>query len=78
MSLGLNIAINTYSYQEKHGVKQVKTLINNSEPQLDVVVFTDRKIIFSWTIFSLKKTYGMQWSTISIPKRKMTKPKKWA
>jgi len=78
MSLGLNIAINTYSYQEKHGVKQVKTLINNLEPKSVVVVFIDRKIILSWTIFSLKETYGMQWSTISIPKRKMIKPRKWA
>jgi hypothetical protein len=55
MSLGLSIAINTYSYQEKYGIKQVKAWINNSKPQLVVVVFPDRKIIFSWIVFSLIK-----------------------
>jgi hypothetical protein len=39
---------------------------------LVVVVFTNRKIIFSWIVFSSKKTYGMQWSAIFIPKCRMT------
>ncbi len=71
MSLGLGTTINTYSYQEKDGIEQVKAHINNLKPQLVIVVFIDRKIILSWIVFSLKKTYGMQWSAIFIPKRKM-------
>jgi hypothetical protein len=60
MSLELGTTINTYSYQKKDGVEQVKAHINNLKPQLVVVVFTNRKIIFSWIVFSSKKTYGMQ------------------
>jgi hypothetical protein len=60
VSLRLGTTINTYSYQEKDGVEQVKAYINNLEPQLVVVVSKNRKIILSWMVFSSKKTYGMQ------------------
>jgi hypothetical protein len=52
MNLGLGTIVNTYSYREKDGVEQVKAHVNNSEPQLVVVVFTNRKIIHSWIVFS--------------------------
>jgi hypothetical protein len=40
MSLGLGSTINTYSYQEKDGVEQIKAHFNNLKSQLVIVVFT--------------------------------------
>jgi len=67
MNLGLGTIVNTYFYQEKDGIEQVKAHINNLEPQLVVVVLQIGRSSSHGLAFHKKRHMGCNDQPFSFP-----------